>query len=106
MLDPSAVLLSVYRAIDAANEQLPPQDAISKTPTAPLYGGPGPLDSLGLITLIFAVEKQIETDFGQTVSLLAQSSAASDAGGEDPFASVARLVDWLAKWLPASKAAA
>lgn len=106
MLDRSTVLQSVYHAIDAANEQLPPQDAISKTPTALLYGGSGPLDSLGLVSLVFALENRIETDFGHTLSLMAESTTAANASGNDPFRTVETLVDWLVILLPACKAAA
>lgn len=106
MANRSAILESVYQAIDAANEQLPPQDAILRTPTALLYGGSGPLDSLGLISFVFAVESRIETDFGHTVSLLAESTAAASSSGNDPFRNVEALVDWLVLLLPAAKVAA
>lgn len=106
MHDRSAVLQSVYQAVDAVNEQLPPQDAISKTPTAPLYGGSGPLDSLGLVSLVFALEAQIETDFGRTLSLMAESTATAGRDDNDPFRTVDSLVDWLVTLLPTPKAAA
>lgn len=105
MVDHSAVLECVYHAIDETNDQLPPEDGISKSSQALLYGGTGPLDSLGLVTMMFALEKWIESDFGYTVSLMAESGAAIE-GGSDPFQSVETLVDWLAAILSRCKAAA
>jgi acyl carrier protein len=105
MVDHRAVLECVYHAIDEMNDQLPPEDEISKSTQALLYGGTGPLDSLGLVTMIFALEKWIESDFGTTVSLMAESGAASESGS-DPFQSVATLVDWLTAILSRYKAAA
>jgi acyl carrier protein len=105
MVDRHAVLECVYHAIDETNDQLPPEDGISKSTTALLYGGAGPLDSLGLVTMIFALEKRIESEFGYAVSLMAESGAASE-GGNDPFQSVATLLDWLTAILSKCKAAA
>lgn len=106
MVDRSAVLQSVYRAIDIANEQLPAHDAIVKTPTTPLYGGAGALDSLGLISLVFALEKRLEADFGRVVSLMAESTIDGNTNKNDPFRSVDALVDWLVAMLEDVRAAA
>lgn len=106
MTDRDAVLISVYRAIDTVNEQLPDEDRVEKAPNAALYGDHGKLDSLGLITLMFAVEKQIETDFGKTISLAAESSLAPGNNSDDPFRRVDLLVDWLTTLLSGHRVAA
>jgi D-alanine--poly(phosphoribitol) ligase subunit 2 len=106
MPDRAAILVSLYRAIDVLNDQLPPEDAIVKSPTAFLYGGEGKLDSLGLVSLMFTVEQQIEADFGETISLSAETSLREVAQENDPFRRVDLLVDWLSDLLNDRKAAA
>jgi D-alanine--poly(phosphoribitol) ligase subunit 2 len=104
MPDRAAILASMYRALDTLNEQLPTEDAIAKSPAAKLYGAGGKLDSLGLISLMFAVEGQIEADFGEAISL--SSASAEMSGADDPFQSVEQLVAFLDHHLNNRKAAA
>jgi acyl carrier protein len=103
MVDRGAVIGCVFDAIDETNQQLSPGDAIVKSTTALLYGGSGPLDSLSLVMLIFALEEQLESHLGCTVSLMAESGATDS--DDDPFQSVETLVDWLTAILARRQAA-
>ncbi len=56
-----------------------------------LFGKKGVLDSMGLVTLIIAVEQAIEDRFGKTIAL-ADEKAMSQASS--PYRSVATLSDY------------
>jgi len=58
-----------------------------------LFGEDGVLDSMGLVSLVIAVEQAIEDRFGKTVSL-ADEKALSQS--KSPYRSVAILADYAA----------
>lgn len=84
---------AIYRALDEVNAQLPQARRLEKTPDTVLFGRESGLDSLGLVNLIVAVEKHIETGFGRTVSL---SDPEVMLVADNPFASVRSLERYLA----------
>ncbi len=76
---------AVYDAIDEVNEMREPDEAIEKSPDTVLIGESGKLDSLGLVNLAVAVEKNIERGFKETISVMdlvptAEESAWTVAG--------------------------
>lgn len=97
MPDRSEIAASICRAIELLNEQLPEGDRLATSPEAPLHGGAGPLDSLGLINLIWNVEQAIEEDFGVTVALTSEQAFAKFGRGEDPFRRLDLLIDYVAR---------
>lgn len=88
----AAVEQSVLRALEQLNEQLAAAEQVKVGPDSLLYGGGGPLDSLGLISLMFMLEKQLEADLGIKLTL---AMAVPGPGAADPFRRVDTLVDWL-----------
>lgn len=82
------IFKTIYSAIDSINEQLPSGDKIAKSHESCLYGESGALDSVGLVTLIMAVEQEVEQKFGVSVPL-ADLSVLAD--GDSPFRNVASL---------------
>ncbi|MBO2942765.1 acyl carrier protein [Paenibacillus sp. F411] len=62
----------------------------------PLYGRDGKLDSLGLVTLLVAVEQSIEEEFEVSLSL---SELAAASQNENPFQSVASLAGYVSRQL-------
>ena len=90
------VSAAIYRAIDDVNAQLPAHGRLTKSPDTVLFGREQGLDSLSLVNLIVALEKQVEDSFGKTVSL---SSPEVILAAESPFASVRSLGEYLASLL-------
>lgn len=67
--------------------------AVDRGADAPLYGREGALDSVGLVSLIAAVEQALEERFGITVAL-ADERAVSQK--QSPFRTVGTLADYAA----------
>jgi acyl carrier protein len=61
---------ALYRAVDAIAPELPRGKNLLKSPDTVLLGDASPLDSLGLVNLIVAVEQAVEEEFGTPLSLL------------------------------------
>ena len=89
---PSKVEQLIYRAIDELNASLPPAQAVAKSPHTLLFGPGGSLDSLGLVSLIVAAERQLETAF-RTPIRLADERAMSQRNS--PFRSIGVLRDYI-----------
>jgi acetyltransferase-like isoleucine patch superfamily enzyme len=81
---------TVFRALDQLNEQLPPTRHIEKNLAAPLLEPAGPLDSLGLINLVVALEEAVAEDHGVRVTLIDSVSAGARRGS---FETVGSLVE-------------
>jgi hypothetical protein len=96
MADRERVLQVLSRAVGELNQQLPRDQRIQPVPGARLFGGGGPLDSLGLINLVVITEEMSQREFGREVSL--SQHLESDAAG-NPFATVDTLADLLAREL-------
>lgn len=64
------ILQALYRAVDAIAPELPRGKRLVKSPDTVLLGDASPLDSLGLVNLIVAVEQAVEEEFGTPLSLL------------------------------------
>jgi acyl carrier protein len=60
-------------------------------PDAPLFGDGSPLDSLGLVTLIFDVEEAL-AERGIEINL---SDARAMSQTRSPYRSVASMTDWI-----------
>ncbi|MEM8815854.1 MAG: acyl carrier protein [Pseudomonadota bacterium] len=63
-----------------------------------LFGDDGLLDSMGLVSLVIAVEQSIEDEYGQVVAL-ADEKALSQSNS--PYRTVATLVDYAHSQMPA-----
>lgn len=66
---------------------------------APLYGRNGNLDSLGLVSLLAAVEQSIEEELGIGLAL---SEMAPKAMPDSPYQTVGKFVDYLVDRMPAA----
>ena len=83
---------AVFGAIDELNELRPPAERIDKSLDTPLTGENGPLDSLGFVNLIVAVEQRLDSVFTTSVSLLDDEMLDPTAGH---FRTVGALIDYL-----------
>ena len=86
------ILKIVYRAVDEVNAQLPARHRLTHSADAPLFGSGGPLDSLGLVNLIVAVEQAIEDQLGISI-VLADERAMSQRSS--PFRTARSLAEYV-----------
>lgn len=82
------VTAAIHAAIDDLNRERATGVLLTKDPASPLMGDRTTLDSLALVTLVVAVEQQIEDVFGVPV-VLADDRAMSQQ--ESPFRTVGHL---------------
>lgn len=86
------VTQAVYRAIDEVNPQLPLENRLMKSSDSVLFDTAGNLDSLGLVKLIIAAEKQIKEEFGKAVSIVNNISVSEI---KNPFKTVQTLSEYI-----------
>jgi acyl carrier protein len=77
-MDHAAALALVLGALDAANELRALDDQIERSPDVRLTGDGGRLDSLGLATMLMAIESRVEEATGQMIELLDEAAADPD----------------------------
>jgi acyl carrier protein len=82
----------VLAAIDEINETLPGDRKLTKQPETRLFGRGSTLDSLGLVSLIVAVEQRLGEEFGLALTL-ADEKALSRASS--PFRSIDSLTSYV-----------
>jgi acyl carrier protein len=92
---------TIFAAIDQTNLLLPKGEKLPKSPETHLVGSDSALDSLGLINFVVALESQILSNFGRSISLV---DTAALPATESPFRTVAILADYLKKHLESSDA--
>ncbi|MHC4400881.1 MAG: acyl carrier protein [Planctomycetota bacterium] len=85
------------------NGTLPEEATLAARRDTPLYGGGGPLDSLGVIDLVMLLERGVAEKLGLTVSLAEHASAPRS---DNPLRSVGALVDYLCTLTEPKKSAA
>lgn len=88
------LLRIVLAAAEELNVQLDNRIEVERGADALLYGQEGPIDSIGLVSLVVLVEQAIEEAFGVDV-LLATDKAMSQR--HSPFASAGSLAAYAAE---------
>jgi acyl carrier protein len=96
MAETERILQAIYNAADEINEQLAKGKRLTASPETVLFGQSGLLDSLGLVSLIVAVEQNIRGEFGSDVTL-ADERALSQRNS--PFQTIATLTDYIGRLL-------
>lgn len=86
------ILAIVLAAADELNTDLDTPIALDRGEDTVLYGREGVLDSLGLVSLVAAIEEGVQNRLGATV-VLADERAVSQR--ESPFRTVGTLVDYI-----------
>jgi acyl carrier protein len=86
------ILAAIYRGVDWINGELPPERRLAKSPDTALLGGQSRLDSLHLVSLIIATEREIEEAFGTPVTLTDTRALSMSAS---PFRSIRSLADYI-----------
>jgi acyl carrier protein len=87
------ILAAIYRAVDWVNDELPPDRRVIKASDTRLLGPQSVLNSMDLVSLIIAIEREIEDTFGVALTLADERALSMKAS---PFRSVQSLADYIA----------
>src|SRR6266852_4579643 len=92
MNDPENIVAAIYRAVDWINGELPPDRQLIKAPETQLLGSQSVLDSMHLVSLIVAIEREVEDTLGVALTLADERALSLKAS---PFRSVQSLTDYI-----------
>jgi acyl carrier protein len=92
MNDPENIVAAIYRAVDWINGELPPDRQLIKVPETRLLGSESVLDSMHLVSLIIAIEREVEDTFGVALTLADERALSMK---ESPFRSIQSLADYI-----------
>jgi acyl carrier protein len=87
------IIAAVYRGVDWINGELPPDRQLIKAPETRLVGSESVLDSMHLVSLIVAIEREVEDAFGVAVTLADERALSMKTS---PFRSIRSLADYIA----------
>jgi serine O-acetyltransferase len=88
----SSVVAAIYQAIDWINGELPSDRQLIKALETRLVGSQSVLDSMQLVNLIVAIEREVEDSFGVAVTLADERALSMKAS---PFRSIQSLADYI-----------
>jgi acyl carrier protein len=92
MNNPENILAAIYRAVDWINGEFPPNRQLEKRPETRLLGSQSGLTSMQLVSLIVAIEREVEETFGVAVTLADERALSMEAS---PFRSIQSLADYI-----------
>jgi acyl carrier protein len=92
MNPPENIVAAIYRAVDWINGELPPDRQLVKAPETRLLGSQSVLDSMHLVSLIVAIEREVEDIFGVMLTLVDERALSMK---ESPFRSIQSLADYI-----------
>jgi acyl carrier protein len=91
MNDTENIVVAIYCAVDWINGELPPDRQLIKAPETRLLGSQSVLDSMQLVSLIVAIEREVEDTFGVALTLADERALSMKAS---PFRSIQSLADY------------
>ena len=86
------IIQVIFGVVDELNEQMPQEKRLEKSVETALFGRSGNLDSLGLVTMIVAVEQQISEEFGVEIVLAGEEIMSQ---GNNSFETIGSLVHYV-----------
>ena len=86
------IIAAIYRGVDWINGELPPDRQLIKAPETRLVGSESVLDSMHLVSLIVAIEREVEDGFGVALTLADERALSMSAS---PFRSIQSLTDYI-----------
>ncbi|SRR5258706_11092389 len=86
------ILGVLYAAVDQLNQELPPEQRLTKTSETVVFGRTGKLDSLGLVTFLVLAEQQLYDKFGVPVSLADERAMSQE---RSPFRSLFSMSEYI-----------
>jgi acyl carrier protein len=93
MSNSESIIAAIYRAVDWINGELPPDRQLIKAPETRLLASESVLDSMHLVSLIVAIEREVEDGFGVALTLADERALSMKAS---PFRSIRSLADYIA----------
>jgi acyl carrier protein len=84
----------ILKALAELNQMLPPEKQIPVAPQVVLSDDGGHLDSLGLVNLILAVEKDVAERFGVQISLSDEKAMTQE---DSPFRNAKVLTEYVSR---------
>lgn len=91
MVESSKILAAVYSAVASTNEVLPAESKLLPEESESIIGAGAKIDSLGFVSLMVAIEQEVEAVAGSCPSLVEKLSD-PDAG----ISTLGELVDFIA----------
>ena len=92
MNESESILAAIYRAVDWINGELSPDRQLIKAPETRLLGSQSVLDSMRLVSLIIAIEREMEEASGVALTLADERALSMK---ESPFRSIQSLADYI-----------
>lgn len=92
MPETEAILQAIYRAADLINAEQPADRQLVKAPETRLLGSHSVLESLQLVALIFAVERELDDAFGFSATLASERALSMKSS---PFRSIQSLAEYV-----------
>jgi acyl carrier protein len=92
MINSENIVAAVYRAVDWINGELQPDRQLIKAPETRLVGSESVLDSMHLVSLIVAIEREVEDGFGVALTLADERALSMKAS---PFRSIQSVADYI-----------
>ena len=92
MMNKEKIIQSIFTAVEEINGQLPGNKQLEQSTKTVLFGKDGKLDSLGLVSLIIAIEQNIEDEFDECITI-ADERAMSQK--RSPFRTIGTLADYI-----------
>lgn len=74
MADRTQILQAIYTAVDETNAILPPDRQLDRSESEQIIGENAKIDSLGLVSLMVNVEREVDLLTGSAPSLVAELS--------------------------------
>lgn len=69
MVDRSTILECIYKAVSETNEMLPADSRLEPNESENVTGEQAKIDSLGFVTLLVAIERELESKTGRCPNL-------------------------------------
>jgi acyl carrier protein len=89
-IDREQAMTLVYAAVDQLNRQLRKNQRLDKSPTTPLAGAGGGVDSLGVLNLLVVAEERIAKAYGVEIVLADADALAMEPS---PFRTLGSLAE-------------
>ena len=89
----------IFDAVEELNEQLEKENQLPKSTDTVLFGKEGMLDSLGLVTLLVAIEQRLEDEFDVSVTIADEKAMSMK---RSPFYSIGTLSDYIHELIQSS----
>ena len=94
------ILEAIFRAIDEHNQRTAKDAQLGKTDDTVLFGQETTLDSIGLLSLIVAIEENLEEQFGIEISLADEKAVAQKISPLKTIATLSNYISQLIKQNP------